>query len=210
MSILHDAGKGLLLTYATPMYAQVLSRTAKTNAGLRARILHEERRFSGLEKSNVGGWHSKPDLFAWDEPTVGVLLGWIGKSVKQMTDYGNQGIASRSTIDTVGWANVCRTGDYHRTHMHPGHDWSGVYYVDAGAASASYPNSGIIEFLDPRAGVNLLDTPGKPYSGVVHFRPESGMLLLFPSWLGHFVNPYHGVGERISIAFNVRMVASAA
>ena len=30
-----------------------------------------------------------------------------------------------------------------------------------------------------------------------------GLLLMFPSWLNHFVNPFMGGGERISIAFNL-------
>lgn len=54
--------------------------------------------------------------------------------------------------------------------------------------------------------MGILETPGKPFRGTVHFRPEAGMLLLFPSWLTHTVNPYRGIRERISVAFNVRVV----
>jgi hypothetical protein len=32
--------------------------------------------------------------------------------------------------------------------------------------------------------------------------PQSGLLLIFPAWLYHYVNPYHGEGERISVAWN--------
>jgi hypothetical protein len=28
-------------------------------------------------------------------------------------------------------------------------------------------------------------------------------LMMFPAWLNHYVNPYHGDSERISIAFNL-------
>ena len=35
-------------------------------------------------------------------------------------------------------------------------------------------------------------------------------MLVFPSWVRHYVTPYHGRGERISIAFNVRMEEFAA
>jgi hypothetical protein len=38
----------------------------------------------------------------------------------------------------------------------------------------------------------------------VIFRAEAGMMVLFPSWLYHFVNPFFGDGERISIAFNIQ------
>jgi hypothetical protein len=31
------------------------------------------------------------------------------------------------------------------------------------------------------------------------------MMLLFPAWLSHGVLPYYGTGERISIAFNLRI-----
>ena len=41
-------------------------------------------------------------------------------------------------------------------------------------------------------------------------RPRARSMVIFPGWLYHFVNPYHGEGEgeRISIAFNVRAVES--
>ena len=35
--------------------------------------------------------------------------------------------------------------------------------------------------------------------------PEACLMLLFPSWLYHYVNTFHGQGERISIAFNVTL-----
>jgi hypothetical protein len=35
--------------------------------------------------------------------------------------------------------------------------------------------------------------------------PTPGDVLLFPSWLEHSVAPFHGEGERICIAFNVRL-----
>jgi hypothetical protein len=35
--------------------------------------------------------------------------------------------------------------------------------------------------------------------------PVAGMVLVFPNWLFHFVNPFQGIGERISISFNVSL-----
>jgi hypothetical protein len=34
-------------------------------------------------------------------------------------------------------------------------------------------------------------------------RPENGMMLIFPGWLNHYVHPYWGERERISVAFNL-------
>jgi hypothetical protein len=37
--------------------------------------------------------------------------------------------------------------------------------------------------------------------------PRAGVMLMFPSWLPHGVRPYHGDGDRISIAFNLAVAA---
>jgi hypothetical protein len=34
-------------------------------------------------------------------------------------------------------------------------------------------------------------------------RPQPGMLVAFPAWIEHWVHPFHGGGERISIAVNI-------
>jgi len=205
----HDVGKGIMLTYFTPIYARTMPRAGKTNLALRRLVLEREVGADGLSKSNVGGWHSAPDIFSIRTPPVGELLEWVRAAVLSMSRFMSQTAHSGTQIETTGWANVSRNGDYHRAHMHPGNDWSGIYYVDPGEHPGEYPDSGIIEFQDPRCAVGILETPGRPFWGTVHFRPEAGMLLLFPSWLVHTVNPYRGERERISIAFNVRMVPGA-
>jgi len=48
--------------------------------------------------------------------------------------------------------------------------------------------------MDPRGG--------NVHGGKEIIQPEPGLLIVFPAWLFHYVNPYHGDGERISIAWN--------
>jgi hypothetical protein len=55
----------------------------------------------------------------------------------------------------------------------------------------------------------MVASPGNKFGQRVIFRPEAGMMVVFPSWLYHFVNPYFGDGERISIAFNVQWQETA-
>ena len=66
------------------------------------------------------------------------------------------------------------------------------------------------ELCDPRAFTEMVPTPGSPFGQRAIFRAEPGLMVLFPSWLYHFVNPFFGDGERISIAFNVRWQAVSA
>ena len=82
--------------------------------------------------------------------------------------------------------------------------WSGVYYVDAGGEAPGQPLSGVLELCNPRPFTEMVPTPGSPFGQRVIFRAEAGTMILFPSWLYHFVNPFSGDGERISIAFNVQ------
>jgi hypothetical protein len=84
-------------------------------------------------------------------------------------------------------ANMNRRGDFNEVHTHPGATWSGVYYVDHG----EYPARTNIFF------------PELSTSNVL-FKPEPGLMILFPSYVPHAVPPHRGDRERISVAFNVR------
>jgi uncharacterized protein (TIGR02466 family) len=123
-------------------------------------------------------------------------------------------------VERQAWANVSRRGNYNKIHDHPGWHLSAVYYVEAGRNDpGAPPNSGWIEFLDPRGALGAGDPPGidpdKPvrlptqggalFGNVFALPPKTGGLLVFPSWLRHWVHPYAGAGERISLAFNLRL-----
>jgi hypothetical protein len=82
-----------------------------------------------------------------------------------------------------------------------------VYYVDAGTVNPDRPLSGVLEFLDPRAGVEAVTAPGDPYGEPLRVRPESGLMVVFPSWLYHWVHPYFGELPRIAVSFNVGLRA---
>ena len=100
------------------------------------------------------------------------------------------------------WVNINGKGDFNLVHDHKGLIgetlWSGVFYVDVPK------NSGSIMFMDPRIGL-MSDANHMLYDGTYGFelQPQSGQLILFPSWLRHYVLPNNQSLERISIAFNV-------
>ena len=203
---LFDASEKVLLAFPTPIYKYVWPDSEAVNKALLRIVLGREKTEPSTTRSNVGGWHSLPDLLLWQAPEIETLKGWITSAVKQMTQMTSRAKSEISgKLEMHGWANVSRRGAYNKIHNHPNHAWSGVYYVAIGESDAENPDSGIIEFLDPRFGVDMIDLPGNPFGGKVRIEPAPGNLLLFPSWLYHYVNPYHGDGIRISIAFNVRI-----
>lgn len=199
----------IVLAYPTPISCRVIPEAGAVNHGLRRIILERKEQGDGIRKSNVNGWHSQDDLFKWPNAEVQQLLGWVGQAVKSMTQFTTGAEHVSGEIDAWGWANVSWKGSYNKPHIHPEAMWSGVYYVDVGSSPAEQPDSGIIEFLDPRAGIDILKVPGMPFTGKYKLKPETGMLVLFPGWLYHFVNSYQGDDLRISIAFNVKVLEAS-
>jgi hypothetical protein len=65
----------------------------------------------------------------------------------------------------------------------------------------------VLEFIDPRAGVDAVTAPGDPYGEPVRVGPNPGLLVVFPSWLYHWVHPYAGQSPRIAVSFNATLGA---
>lgn len=168
------------------------------NGRLHEIILDREARDPGISASNVSGWHSAADLLEWGHAEcerLGQAFLAAGRDMTAaMLPAGVRGRV-RTRFHGGCWANVLRDGGYNRIHNHPGAVWSGCYYVSVGRAAAEPAHNGWIEFQDPR--------PGNIHGGKEAVNPEPGKMLIFPGWLNHFVNPFRGEGERISIAFNL-------
>jgi uncharacterized protein (TIGR02466 family) len=196
--------------YPTPVGKFKVPDCEAVNRELRRVILEREATEPSDTHANVGGWHSRADLLEWPYPEIATLRGWIGEAVNTMIAASTGGKPVGGVLRAVAWANVARKGHYHRMHNHPMSAWSGVYYVNGADEVPGHPLSGVLELCDPRPYTEMVATPGSPFGQRAIFRPEPGMMVLFPSWLYHFVNPYMGEGERISIAFNVPWVEGRA
>jgi uncharacterized protein (TIGR02466 family) len=180
------------------------------NEGLHALILAEEAEYPTLGRSNIGGWHSRPDFFHRSDSNVSALISWTTWALRRMISATTSRDDFTGTLSISAWATVCRAGTYHAPHSHSDSAWSGVYYVDSGSENPGRPLSGVLEFLDPRAGAEAVSAPGDPYGEPFRVRPQAGLLVLFPSWLYHWVHPYAGERPRIAISFNATLGAHAA
>ena len=94
------------------------------------------------------------------------------------------------------WATVLDSGGYQDPHNHPSGVLSGVYYVQLPDTG----EPGAIEFGRPAAPFTA---PSEP--DVKLIRPETGKVVLFPSFYWHRTIPFPGEGRRISIAFDLMM-----
>jgi uncharacterized protein (TIGR02466 family) len=96
------------------------------------------------------------------------------------------------------WINLHDRGGFNFLHMHELSLLSGSFYLQVP------PGSGDFVFRDPRPGVlHGWVKGGVPNGhGDVHLVPSTGLLVLFPCWLEHYVEPHEGDEPRITIAFN--------
>lgn len=201
----------LALMFGTPILFRTLANAAALNAGLERAILSRAETGIGSRISNIGGWQSLHDFLDWPEPEIAQL--------KIEMDRGIQNISAMpmlvqgrvpATVDRVnysayGWANVNQHGHYNVPHVHTASDWSVVYYVSPGHPSPDTPTNGRFELRDPRPLAIFTRTPGFTSGQSVQIKPHAGLMLIFPSWIEHWVHPFHGEGNRISIAVNVSL-----
>lgn len=191
--------------FATPLLSHLWPDSADLNAALRASILDQARRHPGSVRTNMGGWHSEPGLLEFCGEAGTRLIRRMDAMVKEATLrlYAEFGQAPQhATWSLSAWANVNRRGDFNQLHTHPGATWSGVYYVDPGEADPAAPGTAI-QLYDPDPARANLFFPELSTANVL-FKPDPGLMILFPSYVPHAVPPHRGARERISVAFNVR------
>jgi len=112
-------------------------------------------------------------------------------------DHDKKGMDRYKNPTLHYWASVYEEGDQHSSHIHNGSFLSGTYYPQTDKHSEH------IVFENPMIPVycNDLLPPEESYHRI---RPQTGQLLIWPSWLPHHV-PIISRREkkRIAISFNI-------
>ena len=141
----------------------------------------------------------------------GACVDYLKESIKNNTAYGWEKIAGDAvpTMDNIhmahSWVVSQYAGEYNPWHHHSG-DFSSVIYLKLPPNMHKeieedfedhYPANGLIEFM---FGENQSFR-----SDNLKFKPVAGKMLVFPSWLRHFVYPFKSEGERRSMSFNAHM-----
>lgn len=159
-------------------------------------ILDIRKHIISTYNSNTKNWQSIADLhkmIIYDTLTKKILE--YSKNV-----FDKLELKYDSFKITDMWSNVLKPGETHRPHTHSNNILSGVYYVDA------VETSGII-FTDPRpqAGVIQPDVNKQilDNASIIKYDSTTNRMILFPSWLQHYVPVNETNKNRISIAFNI-------
>jgi len=144
-------------------------------------------------RTNRNGWNSK-EMQVLEQPLWAPLRRAVHSAcVAALTEMGRRG-----EFHLQSWINLHDRGGFNFLHMHEGSLLSGSFYLKVPAGS------GALVFRDPRAGVLHGVIKGSVPNGHanVDLRPSEGLLVLFPCWMEHYVNPHESEEPRICIAFN--------
>lgn len=118
-------------------------------------------------------WHSSDDLYT-HEPFMP-----LAEFIKSIDPIGLNFISM--------WAKVASKGNMGSKHKHRG-TVSGIYYVDIGHSEGSQ-KSGRVNFYFGEDKHTI--------------EPSNGDIVIFPAWVFHDVEEYHGDGPRINISWNM-------
>jgi uncharacterized protein (TIGR02466 family) len=153
-------------------------------------------------RTNRQGWNSG-DMAVLDRPDFAPLQQIVRSAcVQALAEMNIRDLPFR----LQAWINLHDRGGFNFPHVHEGSLLSGSFYLKVP------PGSGRFVLRDPRPGVVHGYIKGGVPNGYsdIHLTPETGLLVLFPCWLEHFVEPHNGDDVRIAIAFNAIEDAKAA
>lgn len=188
--------------FSTPVWTQQLTAHATLNPPMIEALKQLEATAPSVKRSNIGGWHSETNLH--HNPAFVHLRKTISRMALRCAlalefDFTRADMAIQSL-----WANRNGPGDYNAQHVHPNSFLSGSYYL------AVPPDSGNIEIADP-VRERVMDayplrTDAKHHMRRIEYRCRDGLLIMFPSWLSHGVQPNRSTEMRYSLAFNIECV----
>lgn len=191
--------------FASPIFTFEVDGAAALNEALMRDIESYRRETEGMQRSNQHGWHSPTDFFRRNEASFRELADQINSSVTAASRQVSPKLdLTRLVYMMQGWVNVNPRGAYNTPHSHPDHEWSGSYYVKVPETPPG-SRSGCIEFIDPRGPIHQMDgLSSSHFVPKIRKMPRAGTMLIFPSYLRHWVYPNEQDEVRISIAFNTK------
>jgi uncharacterized protein (TIGR02466 family) len=145
-------------------------------------------------RTNRQGWNSA-DMTVLERPEFAPLRAIVRAACQQALVEMRQ---DHRSFELQSWVNLHDRGGFNFLHLHEGALLSGSFYLQVP------PGSGDFVFRDPRPGtIHGFIKGGMPNGhSDVHLKPNAGLLVLFPCWIEHYVEPHESDQPRITIAFN--------
>jgi hypothetical protein len=196
-------------TFATPVLVHFLPVAQEANSELRPLVIEKMGGESATTRGK--GWRSANDFETWG----GMHAETLARVARELADSATSTRAGARV--NLNWkisacAAVRGNGEYRDIAARPGAFWSGVYFIDDGyQKSDDEALGGEIELGDPRGGLPAMVAPnlafripgGLTAGGIETIRPQTGMIILHPSWLPRGERRYDGASQRVTVEFDL-------
>ena len=174
------------LFFSTPVWASKIENFEKINNEMINYINNLKTKDpQGIIKSNFKGWHSKDFNMKDQDPKN--FIEAIKKNINIALNDMNWDLNKQTVKIKSVWAIINEKDAWNQKHHHSNSDLSAAYYISA------HDNCGDIVFYDTRSAPvqnhPISKTANSLNATVNAIKPESGMLVLFPIYLEHSVNP---------------------
>ena len=164
--------------------------------------LKNEDKGTKMASSSQGGFHS--DELNLEEPVLQPLIKAITEISLIYFKKLNIKEAHGLSINNM-WFIINKENSYNKPHTHPFSFLSGAFYSKATA------KSGDIVFMNPNPKLEAYWHDGayagwNKYQSDINTRQSlANKIILFPSWLEHYVTPNQNEEDRIVWSFNLQL-----
>jgi len=190
------------------LFSSLLQTVSLSNRKLNTQLIKYaaslKKKTKGLSVSNRGGFQSQP-LSIEDNP---LLQKFIDTTKTALENY----ISSYQLVDSYEatisalWFNINSKQHYNVTHVHPGCQFTGSYYIqvakNCGKLIIEHPLSS--HLMDDFFG-NKFTIHNQYTSNDYSHDPHAGDLIFFPAWIPHHVEANKSSKDRISMSFNINV-----
>jgi len=199
---MYNKEKNMHLFFSTPVWTSKINNFQSVNNEMHVYIKSLQKKDPlGIVKSNFKGWHSKNFNLQDKEPKK--FIEAIKNNINNSLNSMNWDLHTQTVNIMSMWAIINEQGAWNQKHHHSNSDISAAYYVEA------HDNCGDIVFYDPRPARvykhPIAVGPNNLNATVNSIKPDPGLLVLFPSYLEHSVNPNLSDKKRIVISFNLNL-----
>ena len=190
------------LFFSTPIWTFKIDKYQTINNNMINYITNLQKKDpEGVLKSNFKGWHSKNFDMKDEEPKN--FIEEIKININTAINDMDWNLQTQEVKISNMWAIINKKGSLNQKPLHSNNDLSAAYYVTA------EENCGDIIFYDPRPATiykhPIAKKPNILNATINSISPEPGMLVLFPSYLEHSVDPNLSEQKRIVISFNLSL-----
>ena len=197
-----SANKQILKLFPQPVFKFKIENYKDINKSL-IKYIYELQQLNptGVKKSNINGWHSKPFDLSDLQNEPNKFFQSINIHIKEV--FQNYGwVYNDSKVNcTSMWAIINKKNSFNIEHTHSNNYLSAAYYVKApqncGNFKASNPN------IINRNFYPISKTATEFNSNNISIKIEEGDLLIFPAYLPHSVEENKSDDERVIISFNL-------